>query len=229
MNIERAAEKFAKGFREELTFSKLKQYTEKNLHYKVLFIDSLIGEREIKKLGIKIPRTEKAITVNSAGSSIVFIKGSLCEDDKIQCLLHECGHIVLGHMDIPALEIENRKCERQAELFSYLVLSNIKRRIIMRRTVKHFLIAVLCMLAVFLTLHITGIKKDAEQPLAIQTFAATSDNNSQSKAEQSVYITKYGTKYHASDCRYVKGKNNLTQTSRQQAEKTHTPCKICNP
>ena len=48
--------------------------------------------------------------------------------------------------------------------------------------------------------------------------------------ENVVYITKTGKKYHLSNCRYIQGKNNLTELTIFEAENAgYEPCKVCKP
>ena len=130
MKVESAVKRFMRDYRGELTFTELKNYLENNLHYKLLFFDTTIAKKEIEFLKLKVPKKEKGLTVNvSEGTSkFVFMRPNLSDDDKIHCILHEIGHIVLGHMDISSRELSNERTEQDAELFSYLVISAMKRR-----------------------------------------------------------------------------------------------------
>lgn len=128
MDVEKEALQFAKNFKEELTFTDLRKHLEQKINYKLLFLDTELAQAELVRLNVKIPRNEKSIAISSATGKIIFMKSNLGEDDKIQCLLHEIGHIILGHLNIPSRELNREKAERDAELFSYIVLANVKRR-----------------------------------------------------------------------------------------------------
>ena len=60
------------------------------------------------------------------------------------------------------------------------------------------------------------------------TTIHTSSPKQQDIQTQTVVVTISGTKYHLSDCRYVKKKTNLTTTSIDDAiQQGYTPCKVC--
>ena len=43
-----------------------------------------------------------------------------------------------------------------------------------------------------------------------------------------IFVTEYSIKYHRSGCRYIEGKENLTEFSIDDAENTgYSACKIC--
>lgn len=242
--IEKTAKKFAKAFRGELTFSNLKNYIEKTLHYTVLFFDSDIGKKELDRLGLVIPETENSIVVNSHGSKIVFIRSTLAEDDKIQSLLHEAGHISLGHMEVSNLELDSRKSERDAEKFSYAVLAELKKDRVM-----YFLKLICITLTVLLFLQVLpGIIKSGNdnsgtehaRPASV-TIQDTEHNpgaltnnidvseTEDEKLQNTYYVTAYGEKYHNPDCRYVKGKENLEQLTLEEAKQKYDSCSVCRP
>lgn len=240
MNTEKAAKRFAKSFSNEITFTELKNYVEKRLHYKLLFTDTEIGERELNRLNLKIPRTEKAITVNSGTSRIVFMKGTLSEDDKIQCLLHECGHIVLGHVDIPIREINREKAQREAERFSYIVLSNIKKHSnTTHKLPVYLLIMIVCLQSVLIIFNFNKKHSaDNSEELVQEAFATSTDYNvfntitndvSPDDVGEVFYVTAHGKKYHKPNCRYVKGKTNVKALTKEEAIKEYMPCLVCEP
>lgn len=240
MNTEKAAKRFAKSFSNEITFTELKKYVEKHLHYKLLFTDTETGERELNRLDLKISRTEKAITVNSGTSRIVFIKGNLSEDDKIQCLLHECGHIVLGHVDIPIREINREKAQREAERFSYIVLSNIKKHSTTTHRIPiYLLIVVMCLQSVLIIFNFRRkYSTDNSEGLAQEVFATSAEYDVFNTITNDVspydigdmlYVTAHGKKYHKPNCRYVKGKAGVKALTKEEAIKEYTPCLVCEP
>lgn len=43
-----------------------------------------------------------------------------------------------------------------------------------------------------------------------------------------VYVTRFGKKYHLSDCRYIRGKDDLIEISVEKAENAgYEPCEVC--
>ena len=240
MNTEKAAKRFAKSFSNEITFTELKKYVEKRVHYKLLFTDTEVGERELDRLNLKIPRTEKSLVVNSGTSRIIFIKSNLSEDDKIQCLLHECGHIVLGHVDMPCREFDREKAQREAERFSYIVLSSIKRHSDTAHKIPlYILIAVVCIESAILIFNYkSNSSADESQNLPQEALAINASSDVFSDTANDIvhedigntyYVTAHGNKYHKPDCRYVEGKTDVNILTKEEAMKKYSPCLVCEP
>ena len=234
MNIEREAIKFAKNFIGEFTFTELKSYVEKHIHYKVLFFDTDLAKKELFRLNMKIPKTEKGLAVNGGTSKMVFLKSNMSEDEKIQCLLHEIGHIILGHLDIPSRELNRGKSEQDAELFAYIVLANVKRRSKTSFKIPFFLLAVVVLVeSVIIASNLFKNRQnyDLNNVVAASSYSDTSNVVSvdNTLSEEVYYVTTTGKKYHEADCRYVKGKSNIIALSPEQEMSNYSPCSVCNP
>lgn len=240
MNIEKEAIKFAKNFAGELTFTELKSYVEKHIRYKLLFFDTELAQRELLRLNMKIPKSEKGLAVNGGTSKIVFLKSNLSEDEKIQCLLHEVGHIILGHLDIPSRELNREKAEHDAELFSYMVLANVKRRAKASYKISCIVLTIIvCLQSAVLGFNFFGKiseHADKESDFAIETSAfdyasgiGSVDSAAFDNSEYMVYVTAEGQKYHKLNCQYVKNKTNIRELTLKEADKKYSPCSVCNP
>lgn len=249
MNIEKEAIKFAKNFKKEPSFTDLKNYLENNLHYKLLFFDTTIAQKELDFLKLKVSRKEKGLTVNvSEGTSkFVFMRPDLSDDDKIHCILHEIGHIVLGHMEISSRELSSERTESDAELFAYMVLANVKRRAKASYKIPCIVLTIIvCLLSAVLGLELFGNTSnpaDVETGFAIETSthdpvysiksvdseyeSDTADVSEHS--EYMVYVTATGKKYHQANCRYVKGKSNIKELTLEEADERYSPCLVCDP
>lgn len=127
----------------------------------------------------------------------------MTSDNIIYSLLHEVGHIVLGHLNKECVNI--RLLDMQADAFAYEVLNNESKRYVYI----NFSVVFLALLWFFVGIY------------------NTNQNTNLSKHE-TVYITSTGIKYHRNNCIYVNEKN-CSALSIEQAKKNYTPCKVCNP
>ncbi len=125
--------------------------------------------------------------------------------DKIHCLLHECGHILLGDLEDKALEYNDRKeLESRAELFVFLVMNQKK---IINRKKKIFVSILVAILSLHLFLYFLTAKGGKYE-------------------NETVFITKNGEKYHTEDCIYINSENSIAVPV-YEAEKIYSKCEIC--
>lgn len=227
--IEQKAKKFAKQLKNNIVYSSVKEYAETKLCYKVLYIGSKQGEEKIKELGLEKERKLKAYTYRTAATRIIFLS-SLPETERLLVLLHECGHIELGHLDVPSYELDSIKAEQEADQFAYAVLmagakqaNNVYKKL-------SIILGILFIISVIVFSGITAFNfgksaTDTQNASPFQTATKTKTESS----EAAVYATIHGTKYHKPDCYHIAGKDNLRTLTKADAEKSYTPCKICKP
>ena len=136
---------------------------------------------------------------------IVFVDNKLSESDKLCVMLHELGHIKLGHLDADVAKHRDDKIlELEADTFAHSVLCPKKTSAV------HKLIAVLMSTFVFVLGGACG------------TFFINTAHQS------TVCITQQGEKFHRQSCIYAKDKA-IAELSRSEALKCFEPCKVCNP
>ncbi len=217
-NIERQIKKLYKAVKGKVNVSELIKFLERH-GYSVVFFHTEEGDELLRMYGIP-PDKAKAFTVCGT-VKIVFIDDTMHTNDKLYSLLHECGHILLGHLDIDkAHTLDNRRNENDAEVFAYKFLHYSNRRIL--RAVNLILAIaalVLCMLAF---LHVLFIGRASLVDLDLYGSVRFAEETE----TVFVYVTVTGTKYHKEGCIYS---GDAIKISKQEAEKIYEPCMICNP
>lgn len=230
-SIFRNARKFiTKDLKRNLDFESVEKYLNK-IGYIVLFYDESESSEIIQKYDlVEYSKSCNAFTINDEHIKVVFINTKLSSQDMLYAVLHEVGHILLKHLDCRTVTANRNLQEIEADAFVYEVLKYTDRRYIFL-----LLIACMAMLGIFIG---TIITNDADNTIpqptvsiketvatSVPTAAPTIAAENQSDI---VYVTPSGTKYHRSDCRYVKNKNCSTYT-RAEAEKKYSACSVCRP
>lgn len=212
-NISRTANKFIKILKGEVEFSCIENYLLTKYGFKLIFFNTPSGDAELLRYGM----VEKAKSTNAFSytgtAKIIFINNSVSSEDKLYLLLHETGHIVLEHFSNNKLLLKNKlQLDIEADAFAYAVLHPSNKRKLIACIVSFIAVAFLSFYIGYTT-----------APTQLLPTSATEQTTEQ------VYITSTGKKYHRSNCRYVKGKDNIAVIDKKQADKTHSPCSVCNP
>lgn len=215
--IRKEARIVRKALRNKLSFSDLKDYIEDN-GYPVMFIGSPDGDDFIERLGLIKHKAKRAFTYEN-GVKIIFIQHDLTEFEKLHCLLHELGHIKLGHIEMSSYEIDDITAETQAETFAFEVLNYN------RRDNAPISVLIICAI-VFVSMCFAGaagyynrISTKEENEIQTQETLYYAD------AYNVVHITPSGTHYHDKDCRYIG--NNAISVDLAEVKDTYFPCSIC--
>lgn len=167
---------------------------------------------------------------SNIGNRVVILYNSeISQLDLPYILAHEIGHIVLGHLgDTNDIYEKERDCGYFAdELLAYVPK--------MRSGDIGSAIFVGLATALFMSVNIILPSKDYPQDMTETTVSVISEesNSSYSASEDSVvgtsvFVTKYGKKYHLAGCRYIKGKDDLLEISVEEAERAgYEHCEIC--
>ena len=137
----------------------------------------------------------------------MFIDNTMHTNSKVYSLLHEIGHILLGHIGNGDIALkDNRILENEAEAFVYAVLNKKKpSRLTIALAIVNigliFILIAFCM------------------PKNVPTYSSSSEY---------VYVTPSGTKYHTQNCIHAKSKESV-MLEVTEAKKTYSPCSVCNP
>lgn len=167
---------------------------------RIVYSDSSQDEQFLK--AIKFDEKAKIYPAFSCevGSKIyVVIRQKTPEHDLRILLLHEAGHILLGHN----LSCTSADEEMEATRFAQACLRTELFQVATRSIFKG--VAILCVVA--------ALWQGA-------VFVKSSATH--------VYVTRTGQKYHESDCRYIKGRDGVREISLRQAkEGNYTACSVC--
>ncbi len=196
--------------------------------FAVVFFNTEEGDAILKSCEIQ-PLQEKAFTFCGTIKA-VFIDNNIPADDKLYSILHECGHILLGHLEDDQLHSsDNCKLENEAEIFAHTVL-NYKSY---RRY--HTVIPALASLAAFISLALfitsasalCALHEERKETARLTLAMANATAPTQTSSEDYVYITPNGKRYHTKYCSYAQ--NNSAKMQKDEAEKIYSPCSICDP
>lgn len=192
------------------------------LGYNVVFFNTPEGDEIIKSYNIDIGNT-KAFTY-SGTTKIVFVDDKLHPMDKIYALLHELGHIAMGHFENNRMRAEcKRRLETEAYGFAYNMLNPPKHRTT-KTVLTVIIVIVLTAISILLSRMYYFNHNDLAEPIQIESPVTV---DKYVDASDTVYISSSG-KYHCSNCFYAKGKD-YTAATLDEAKKCFEPCKICNP
>lgn len=157
----------------------------------------------------------RGFTYADAARRLVFINEDLSEDEKAVVLAHETGHIFLRHMTTAPIIGNDVSEEYEANEFAhYLLNSGALSGIadLVRRNKKRVIAAVAAILIV---------------AAGITAYCVIS---SESQYYGEYYITPEGSRYHESDCAYIKDKSTARRMTIEEYESgDYTPCQRCIP
>lgn len=173
--------------------------------YDVVFYNTPEGDDMLARYGLlKYAQTVKAFTYCSS-VKIVFVDESVSANEKLMALLHEVGHIKLGHVGTGSMHLfDNVVLDAEADAFALEVMNPTP-------PASSLVVA----LSVFSILVSFGVGCHLQQSI---------DFN----GDSIVYITSAGEKYHRKDCIFTKDKD-CAGIDKAQADNIFLPCLVCNP
>ncbi len=218
MVLKKAGKLSRKLKRKDITFEVLKDYAQQ-LGYSILFYNSSAGVAAIKAYELSsLVQTREAFTLD-AEIKAIFITPNVDENKMLFLILHEIGHIELGHTDELSKK-DSYVAEMEASVFAYKVLSPHRRS---------FSVFALCATAItaFLIGLLFSFVPIKQSPSLAQGGVADVETTYKQKTGQIFYITENGTKYHLRSCQYVT--SDATPVYYGEIQYTHKPCRICKP
>lgn len=208
--------------------------------------DPMFFRHEVEELA----QTVDAFTAKKDGTEIIFIQKGLTCEDKLYLLLHEAGHIILGHINTDVSVSNVRLQDMEADTFAYTVLTSPRLSRSGTAALPIWLLSMaLCFTAglFYRDGNNAGTEKQtapysyiesAVQFLPPVTDIETSEEPVQPvshtaetayiESSETVYVTSSGRKYHRETCGYVAGKK-TTAILKSEAERTIEPCSVCKP
>ena len=207
-----------KDLKKKIDFDTITEYL-KTEGYIVVIYDKN-GENELlDKLGLSdYSKTVSAFTVRKNDMKFIFIDSFASSEDKLYLLLHETGHILLNHMNTNELTVNLRLQEIEADAFTHEVLHPRKK--------KHIFAP--CFASILIGFILGG--SFAFAYLDVDTASVSDITYAEEPETEAEYVlvTPSGTKFHRSDCRYVRGKD-CTEYTRENASEKYAPCSVCKP
>lgn len=205
-NLQKTAKKFIKKLKGTVTFDSVAEYLQSEgyaiIYYSSPECQALTEEYEM----VNYIRSVNAFTYCCDSVKLVFINDKIPLNEMLCSILHESAHIFLGHMTTNPYATDERRNEMEAEAFACAVLT-YKKSFIPYLTV--ILVFLLSFAALFCVLSNPAPKTNTEDA-------------------ELVYITPTGRRYHRESCIYIKNKD-CTAITKTQAQKSLSPCSVCNP
>ncbi len=193
-----------------------------SLGYSVVLFNTYPGDMELERYELEDKKGKLKAFTYSKTAHIVFMDANLHADDKLYLILHELGHIVLGHVGDGKLVTRNQiLIDIEADNFAYSILHNHNRSWL------YVLFSAVLLYSVIITAGFLNVRT-APAITSAEVTTQTEPPQTVSATADTVYVTPAGKKYHKQDCMYTKGKT-LTELTRTQAENIYTPCAVCNP
>lgn len=234
-DIKRQARRFVRKLKGDVSFKAVKKYIE-GKGYTVQFIGTTQGDEFLRRFGIseEFSCGKTAFTVSSA-AKIIFIDKEKSKSEKLLALLHEVGHIVLGHMDSDTnLSGDTIHLESEAQMFADEVLDSkygVRRFKVVIALLSAVLVIVSSVTAIVFKRYVelqdeyAEYRQANEDVLTVNSIDVTG-SDTQEYEEEYVYITPHGKSYHRAECTYAK---NALKALRSEAEQYYTPCSYCKP
>lgn len=156
---------------------------------------------------------------------LLFIHKYMSETDMIHYLLHELGHIYLGHTN--RINDETTQ-EREADDFA----AQVKLMLALQNSFRFLAVTLAAVILIGAAHHFTGNKV---VPVSVP------QNNIEAVPEptplsihqidgETVFKTTGGEKIHRADCIYIQNKTNIIELSKTEAIAAgYEPCKVCKP
>jgi len=224
-DLQKIAKRIRRDLKKQINPDAIVKYLQ-NIGYSVIFFNDDSEYLNHDNL-IEYSCDKNAFVFISQDLKAVYIRETLTSDEILRSLLHETSHILLGHLDERDVFRNKRKEEMEAETLAYSILNPQKNFGIL----KTIFLCIVIFLIGFTIPHITAVQNttanDVAEPIHIQTQTAA-DAQTDEKVTETVYVTSSGTKYHRSDCRYIKEKNCNVYT-REEAKTKYAPCSVCKP
>ena len=219
--INKIAKRLKKELGKEITIDKLSTALSKR-GFSLLYTDSPEGIEQLEYYKLSdYAKTKKCFTYCSS-VKLVFVDGTLHKSDITKLLLHELAHIELRHIGYTDYHIYDEvSAEVEADAVVYSVL-NLKKQKKLPFAIAFLIILILNATALYFISN-TKIEKETAASSTVQESETASEDSA-----NTVYVTRTGIRYHRKSCRYAKAYDTKA-LSREEATKTHTPCKVCKP
>lgn len=205
----------------------------KTLGYKPVLFNKYGNSRKVQKLitacGLENEvATRKVFIFSDPSVKFVFIHGNISYDEMVHYMLHELGHIWLGHIDNPGNEDVQ---EREADEFAVRVRLTLKQQLNTKRMTAVLSVASVLIISFLVGNHIYTELDTYPDAQPIQSYSAEISVEANTDIDtEYVVVTPSGKKFHRPDCMYVRDKANVIELSPEEAVNVgYEPCKVCKP
>ncbi len=163
-----------------------------------------------------------AFSVKTSEYCCVFISAKISNDIVAQLILHEIGHIVLGHLNDNEVVEFNDQQENEANEFA-----NEVRRIVASKPKQKRIATVTAVVLLAFLLSISTVIQSAHGESANTPMPVTGTQISVFDTEMTVFVTKSGEKYHKKNCPHIKDRRTTEVTLEEAEQLGYESCKSC--
>lgn len=203
--IEKTAKQLKKETKGKIDLLSVVKYAE-GIGYRVYFFNGSDARDVFSFYGLPSAALQSQAFTISEPERVVFIDGRESIYNQRLLLLHELGHILLGHIGYGDIDLRDKHLlEIEADTFIYAVISEKKM------PYKKIAVAIIAALLVFSAGAATNY-----------SYIKTTDNSN------NVIITHTGQAYHQEGCISINNKDYI-YIPQSEAEKIYASCGICNP
>ncbi len=213
--INREASRLSKFIKGELDYQSLCKYA--SLYgFNVAIVEP--EDDIVRRFGLSKDIKKRKSFVYCSSARFIFIRRTDSPETYAPLLLHEIGHIVLGHADEAYMECHN----------SYILESEVTQFI----EAVHHRCAIIKKIPQIITISIAAIVVLISSAIVSIIIREYQNDVNELKREiinndgSFVYITPSGERYHRATCAYAEEGIMITK---EEAAKLYTPCKICKP
>ena len=217
--IKNAVKKFSKSVK-KIDFVNAENFAE-NLGFTTVFFNTPEGDLTLLKCGYSEEDKKYKAFTHIDTAKIIFINNNVENESKLYLLLHEIGHILLGHIGDGQSNTRNPVLmDVETDAFVNEVLHYKKF---------NYWLVLYTIVMLILGFSVGNIMANNGNPTNpnIEPVNALDDVISDNQND-TVYVTPTGTKFHRIDCRYTKDKD-CKAMSRAEAVQNYAPCKVCKP
>lgn len=221
-SIKTAACQLLCDLQEDINLPDLVHYAETKLDWLVVYYNTEKGDALIRNFDPNLSNFDKkedGFCYKTVYGKYIFLDNNQNPEQKLCALVHEIGHILLGHLDEG--KIQNRtQNEVETNVFVKYVLFP-KRLDMIRFQFSRKKIRVLSV--VIAAVPISALSLAYFMPSgapAIGHIPASTGN-------KTVYVTPSGSRYHAANCKFAG--DGAIAIPLERAKESYAPCSYCNP
>jgi len=120
--LSKKVKELKRALKGKISFENLEEYVN-TFGYKIIFFNTFDGDIEVKRYNKEEIAKDTDAFTHCGTAQIIFINYDVSSESKIYLLLHEIGHIVLGHIGDGKLFLRNKiLIDIEADTFAYLML-----------------------------------------------------------------------------------------------------------
>ena len=221
--LKKIARQYAARLPDGLSYHAVK-YDFEHHGWRFVLFNTENGDRLIAELSadlLEYAKEQGGFVYAGTTARYVGVAANLTGEDRVNAMVHEAGHIELGHkLDLeydPVAEAESRR---------FVTYVRNYKPLFWRRHLKKIVVCACCLAALLVGGGIYYAAHSLQQPNDVTPVSAPAPSTEE---DPLVYYTSSGEKYHKKGCPIIKYKTNVTETRLSEAVRRLEPCSFCFP